>query len=75
MRERLYLAMYVAYVDENGKGGPVFVFGGLIATPDKWIAFTKRWDEVLAADPPIPFYKYRNPHRLSVSEHCKKPPH
>ena len=41
------------YIDESGFGqGPVYVFGGVLSTAEKWAAFSDEWQAVL--DMPSP---------------------
>jgi len=43
-----------AYIDDSGRGrgGPVFVLAGLIASEDQWGAAAQRWQDIL--DRPLP---------------------
>ncbi len=65
--------MYVSYIDESGKGGAVFVVGGLTAKADpNWLKFSDAWDEVLAVKPTIPHFHLSDPQGLSDDEHWHK---
>jgi hypothetical protein len=48
--------MYVAYVDESDKGGPIFTVASLTSTPARWIEFEAHWQAVLDAPPRIPYF-------------------
>ena len=66
------LSDFVAYVDESGSGGPVFVVGSLLAKPDQWSSFIYRWQGVLAAPPAIPDFHLTERHGLSPENYHKK---
>ena len=57
--------MYVGYIDESGKGGPVFVVGALTATPDRWKAFSEEWQSILDTPPRLPYFHLSDPQGLS----------
>ena len=63
---------YVAYIDESGTSGPVFVVGALLAKPDRWLAFADEWRTVLAAPPAIPRFHLSDPQGLSPEDHQRK---
>lgn len=63
---------FVAYVDESGSGGPVFVVGSLLAKPDQWSSFIYRWQGVLAAPPAIPDFHLTERHGLSPENYHNK---
>jgi len=64
--------MYVAHIDESGKGGPVFTVGGLSAKAEQWMIFSDQWQHVLDEAPSIPFFKYSDRQGLSEQAHHKK---
>jgi hypothetical protein len=66
------LSDFVAYVDESGSGGPVFVVGSLLAKPDQWSLFVDRWGDVLAAPPAIPDFHLTESHGLSSENYRQK---
>jgi hypothetical protein len=66
------LSDFVAYVDESGRGGPVFVVGSLLAKPDQWSLFVDRWQGVLAAPPAIPDFHLTERHGLSPKHYQQK---
>ena len=73
VRERLWLAMYVAHIDESGKGGPIFVVGGLTAKAEPgWKDFSTEWQRILDIPPAIPFFKLSDKQGLSDKEHYAK---
>jgi hypothetical protein len=63
---------FVAYVDESGNGGPVFVVGSLLAKPHQWFVFVDRWRGVLAAPPAIPDFHLTDCHELSPEDYKQK---
>lgn len=65
--------MYVSFIDESGKGGPVFVAGGLTAKADPgWLSFSDEWYRVLRTRPLIPHFHLSDPQGLSAHEHRRK---
>src|SRR2546421_6987084 len=48
------LSDFVAYVDESGNGGPVFVAGSLFAQPGQGAVVPHRWRGGFAAPPAPP---------------------
>jgi len=66
------LSDFVAYVDESGSGGPVFVVGSLLAEPDQWSVFVDHWRGVLAAPPAIPDFHLTECHGLSSESYRQK---
>jgi uncharacterized protein DUF3800 len=65
--------MYVSYIDESGKGGPVFVVGGLTAKADpSWLDFSTEWHRILGAPPAIPYFHLSGPQGLSKQENHRK---
>jgi Protein of unknown function (DUF3800) len=66
------LSDFVAYVDESGSGGPVFVVGSLLAKPDQWSLFVDCWQGVLAAPPAIPDFHLTESHGLSPESYQQK---
>jgi hypothetical protein len=65
--------MYVSYVDESGKGGPVFVVGGLTAKADpSWLDFSTEWRRILDLPPCIPYFHLSESQGLSEEEHDRK---
>jgi len=66
------LSDFVAYVDESGSGGPVFVVGSLLAKPDQWSSFVDRWQGVLVAPPAIPDFHLKESHGLPPENYRQK---
>lgn len=64
-RRRVGLLMLKGYFDASGKGAKdVFVLGGYISTPERWLKFTDDWDAALSGDgkffQPMKAFKLRN---------------
>lgn len=55
-RRRRSLVILQAHIDES-EDGAAFVMAGYVASAEEWAKFSDEWDEVLAAEPPIPFLK------------------
>jgi hypothetical protein len=73
VRRTRRLAMYVSFIDESGKGGPVFVVSGLTAKADpNWLNFSDGWADILAAKPVIPHFHLADKQGLSDEEHWRK---
>jgi hypothetical protein len=66
------LSNFVAYVDESGSGGPVFVVGSLLAKLDQWSSFIVCWRSVLATAPAIPDFHLTESHGLSPENYHQK---
>lgn len=65
--------MYVSFIDESGKGGPVFVVGGLTAKADPgWMNFSDAWCRILKEPPLIPHFHLGDQQGLSDSQHWLK---
>ncbi len=60
LRGRRRLAMLRAFVDDSGRGNPpIFVLAALVARAAAWAAFSDEWDEILGAEPRMPFLKMK----------------
>jgi hypothetical protein len=65
--------MHVAYVDESGKGDPLFVVGGVTAESDPaWLDFTEAWKTVLHLPPAIDHFHLADTQGLFKREHNAK---
>jgi Protein of unknown function (DUF3800) len=64
--------MFVAYVDESGKGEPIFVVGALTATTEQWNVLSEEWLTTLRAAPEIPAFHLSDRQGLSRDEHNRK---
>jgi hypothetical protein len=66
VRERVFLAMLVAYFDDSGSGkeGPVMVLAGWIARFTPWMDFSDRWEELLNETPRLGYFKLKEAIRL-----------
>jgi hypothetical protein len=53
MRENWLMTLLQPFADDSGSdpSGHTFVLGGLVSTPDKWVAFTRDWQAALDAGP------------------------
>jgi hypothetical protein len=66
------LSDFVAYLDESGKGGPVFVVGSLLAKSDQWSSFAEDWKRVLAAPLAIRDFHLVENYGLSAENYQQK---
>ena len=64
-RQRRWLLMMRAYVDDSGNGQPpVFLLAGFVAHGEQWEQFSGQWQEVLDGPPKLEYFKMREAARL-----------
>lgn len=64
--------MYVCHGDDSGKGGPYFVIGGLTATVNQWLAFSREWQAALDEPPKLEYFKFTEAFNLQGQFHRRR---
>ncbi len=64
-RQRRWLLMMRAYVDDSGNGqAPVFLLAGFVAHGEQWEQFSAQWQDVLDGPPKLEYFKMHEAARL-----------
>jgi hypothetical protein len=74
-RERRLFMVLQAYVDASGnepQSGPIFVFGGFLASHEQWARFSDDWDLELAKPPVLKYFKMSEAAALRGEFHRRK---